>query len=343
MTIELPDINDFKASSFPGRWNKIGDHWGPPTTTQVAPIPPEVGKFHGRLGELVEQANELLVNKQNKSVEELQKDRDNILSEYNNAKRGYTQDNFTKMKVISDIVFAQQFINELNAVIEEKEKAIQDAVAVEKEKKKEDELKKKLQEKETERQVQEYINQAEQANNLIGELYLLPPSPQPTEKIQKLHEIMIQMDRTSKVIKYIAKKGSRSQLIYDIEGSNISDIYKMFKLPQPPDAEILQTRDRAGELKEVQAALVSGTKSEEVKPGDPSPPKTTSTSKCPCDSIKGGGKNKRKKNTKNKRKKNTKNKRKKYTKNKRKKNTKNKRKKNTKKKKSTKRKNVRNR
>ena len=85
------------------------------------------------------------------------------------------------------------------------------------------------------------------------------------------------------------------------------------------------------ELVKAQKQKVSTTAPKLVDPAKKVPVENpaVAATKCPCSSIQGGGKNKRKKNTKNKRKKNTKNKRKKYTK--------------RSKKKSTKRKNVRNR
>jgi len=356
MTIELIDINDFKEASFPGRWGKIGeDEWGAPTTTTIASLPPEVEEFHGRLGELVEQANQLLFNKKYKSVEELQKGRDKIISEYNEARAGYPGFKYNPMKEISDEV-KEQIENELDAVIEEKEKAIQDTADAKKRKEKEEKQKIEDEKAEEERQVQEYINQAEQAEKLIAKLYQLPRGAQPREKLQNLHEIMIQMDRIPEVIKDIAKKGPRSQVIYDLEARDISKIYETFSIPEPSDAIVPQTRSREDELRQVEEQELVKERLKNFKdgqgkpPGDSSTPKTISTSECPCAKL-GGGKNKRKKYTKNKRKKNTKNKRKNNTKrkfnikNKRKKNTKNKRKKYTKrsKKKSTKRKNVRNR
>tara|TARA_B100000900_G_scaffold404262_1_gene412425 strand:- start:2832 stop:3953 length:1122 start_codon:yes stop_codon:yes gene_type:complete len=370
MTIELPTVNNFKKASFPGKWTEDKNDGTEVTLKSggVYGIIPgqELKDFYKELQEMATKADELLnEEKRKKSVEELQKGRDEIILYFDtDVKPRYSKYGYEQMIEQGNSV-KEQIKDKLNAVIKEKEKAIQDVDAAKK--RKEDELKKKSRDEKAkiDRQVKEYYKKAKEAAALkkklydpdTGRLFLKGEISPPTDDIERFKGMLDDIEKIPNEIKEKALEFEYNDFhdpIYEIMHYDISDIYKLFRIKPPKqDAIVPQTRSQEEEIKQVKnLGLVTGNREKFVvdegkSTGDSSTPKKPDT-KCPCDSIKGGGKNKRKKNTKNKRKKNTKNKRKKYTKNKRKKNTKNKRKKYTKnkskkytkKKKSTKRKNV---
>lgn len=368
MIIELPDINKFKQDSFPGKWKKVSEgQWGP-VDVGLGIIPEGVGEFHGELKKLVKKANELLLNEQNKSVKELKEGRDEILTEYNRARGGYPGFEFNRMKEISDKV-KEQIENELDAVIEQNSAANIEAAR--------DNLLKQLKEKnqadkkelaaatELKKQkiklilkkydnIEDSIRQQITSDDkfpspahtlleyslpdidtIISELKLYPP------KLVKEMGAKNVEGKLETLKKYIAKAEAKAEA--EAEGDKFTG-ESLLDVIGDDGGKHLPGGVKV-ELEKLEALeKVSGSQFGMVKPEEPVDPKTAITSKCPCYSIKGGGKNKRKKNTKKKSKKYNKNKRKKYSKKKSKKSTK--KKSNKKKKsnnKSTKRKNVRNR